>query len=93
MKDTEHYMATICDFINTQGHLESISIDALRGANSTAELGITSLGAILLVANYLESNGVSQEFNPDWVTKLDSVEGIVSVFREIDLGKAKMLTE
>lgn len=93
MKDAEHYIATVCDFINTQDYLDNISIDALRGANSTVNLGITSLGVIMLVANYLESNGVSQEFNPDWVGKLDSVEGIVSVFREIDIGKAKMLTE
>jgi len=45
---------------------------------------------IMLVANYMEANDVSTAaFNPDWISRLDYVEGIVSVFREIDDEKTK----
>jgi hypothetical protein len=93
MADAEHYMVAVCDFINTQEYLNNISIDTLREANSRTEIGITSLEVIMLVVNYLEARGFYQEFNPDWVSSLDSIQGIISVFREIDIGKAEMLTE
>lgn len=54
------------------------------------ELGITSLGIIMLVANYMEANGVpNAEFNPDWINDLETVDGILSVMRAIDLEKER----
>jgi len=89
MTDTEGY-AELCAFMKTQDYLGPIELDALKGAKKRDELGITSLGVIMLVANYMESIGVSNgEFNPDWIERLDDVAGIVSVLREIDREKSK----
>ncbi len=74
----------LCRFINAQDHLANVRLEDLEGASRREQLGITSLGVIMLVANYMEAHGVSHAgFNPDWVNKLDSIEGIISVFRDI----------
>lgn len=74
-----------CSFLGTQEHLERIELDALKAASTRDQLGITSLGVILLIANYMEASGVpNDDFDPDWIGRLDDVEGIFSVLREID---------
>ena len=88
MTDNDEYLDVLCAFINIQDYLGRVSVDALRTSRTREELGITSLAVIMLVANYMQASGVSHmEFNPDWVGKLDYVEGIVAVFREIDQEK------
>jgi hypothetical protein len=90
MTQTEDYIPSLCAFLKTQDFLDDIDIDAVRAARSREDLGITSLGVIMLVANYMEAHGVANaEFNPDWITKLDSIDGIIAVFREIDHDKSK----
>ncbi|MCY1079425.1 hypothetical protein [Archangium lansingense] len=92
--ETEAYEDRLSTFLKTQDYLGNIDLDAFRSARMRAELGITSLAVIMLVVNYMEANGMSNaEFNPDWVSRLDYIEGILSVFREIDLEKTKLLKE
>ena len=87
---TDHDYLRYCTFLRTQDHLHSIALDTLKSARKREELGISSLGVIMLVANYLASHGVPDaEFNPDWVPRLDDVAGILSVLREIDDQKAR----
>jgi hypothetical protein len=89
MTETEDYVGSLRPFLESQPCLRGIGIDALRRARTREELGITSLGVISLVVAYLDVNDVpTDEFDADWITRLDDVEGILSVFREIDLRKA-----
>lgn len=89
MNDTrpeqDAYLAKVCDFINSQSYLQPVSQEALKSSRKTQDIGITSLSAIALVASYLTSRGLEDsDLNPEWVPALDEVDGIVSVFREID---------
>jgi hypothetical protein len=71
--------------MNSQDFIDSVTVDALSTAKTRNDLGISSLSVILLVANYMDSAGLAgDDFNPEWIEKLDVVDGIVSIFREID---------
>jgi hypothetical protein len=62
----------------------NVPFDQLKAAKRREELGITSLGVIMLVAAYMEAKGVPQVgFRPEWVPRLDSIEGLMSVFGDI----------
>ena len=91
MDEREAYLAKLCAFLKTQDYVQNeIGIETLRAASRRDEIGITSLGVIMLVANYMEQSGIpNAEFNPDWIEHFDYVDGIVSALREIDLEKAK----
>jgi hypothetical protein len=91
MEEREEYLTKLCAFLKTQDYVQSeIGIEALRAARRRDEIGITSLGVIMLVANYMEQSGIPNvEFNPDWIEHFDYVDGIVSTLREIDLAKAQ----
>jgi hypothetical protein len=83
--DEDAYLSKVLDFINNQPYLQAISMDALKRSSKTKDIGMTSLGAIALVASYLTSRGLKDsDLKPEWVPALDEVGGIVSVFREID---------
>jgi hypothetical protein len=83
--DHDGYISKVCAFLGTQDYLASVSPEAFRGARQTSDLGITSLGAIALVASYIRKCGLDDSnFKPEWVPMLGEVTGIVMVFREID---------
>ena len=85
----EDYTTKLHAFLKTQEFVQhTIGLDALRAARRRDELGITSLGIIMLVANYMEVNGVpNAEFQPDWINEFETVSGILSIMRAIDLEK------
>ncbi len=83
--EQDAYLAKVCDFINSQPYLQPVSTAALKGTQKTQDIGITSLSAIALVASYLTSRGLKDsDLNPEWVPALYEIDGIVSVFRQID---------
>lgn len=87
---SEQEYVRICTFFGTQEHIPGVDVATLRAASRREELGITSLGVILLVANYMEAHGgADAEFDPDWIPRLDDMQGIFSVLREIDEQKAR----
>jgi hypothetical protein len=62
-------------------------VDAAQAleAKRRADLGITSLEIIMLVASYMSMRGADTSgFRPEWVPLLDDIAGILSVMREID---------
>lgn len=62
-----------------------LSAEDVRGATARQELGISSLGVILVVATYLRTaTGGGMTVRPEWVARLDDVEGILAVLEEID---------
>jgi hypothetical protein len=83
--DHDAYLSKIADFIGSQSYLQAVGADMLKRSSMTQELGITSLGAIALIASYMNSRGLSDsDLNPEWVPSLYKVDGLVAVFREID---------
>lgn len=87
----DDYRMKLHAFLKTQDYMPNeIGLEPLRTACKRDELGITSLGIIMLVANYMEANGVpNAEFNPDWINDFETVDGILSVMRAIDLEKER----
>ena len=87
----EDYAIKLHAFLRTQDFVpQEIELDTVRTARKRDELGITSLGIIMLVANYMEAQGVpNAEFNPDWINDFETVDGILSVMRAIDLENEK----
>jgi acyl carrier protein len=94
MPDDEAYLSRIRDFMNGQDYLQPLDVDSITLVKRREELGITSLAVIMLVANYMEKNGVSgSDFKPEWVSRLDEIAGIISVFREIDAEATKRVAQ
>ncbi|MCK7624972.1 hypothetical protein MUU72_17975 [Streptomyces sp. RS10V-4] len=73
------------DFLATQPAAAGVTYDDVARAKTREELGISSLNMILIIANYIkEHTGGTVTLKPEWVSRLNDVEGIVAVFREID---------
>jgi hypothetical protein len=87
MTGTDDYLGEFCAFLQTQDYLGPIAVEELRRAQTRDDLGFTSLAVIMLVVNFMEARGVpTDEFDSEWVGRLESVEGIISVLRDIGLG-------
>jgi hypothetical protein len=83
--DPDGYLHKLVDFLHTQSVGQGLTYDDVAGTSRREELGISSLDIILVVSNYLNAHaGGKIAFQPEWVFKLDDVDGIVSVLREID---------
>lgn len=72
------------DFARAQDQTLDLTYDDVAHSSTRAELGISSLSMLILVANYIEANGNRAALIPEWVPMLDEVEGILSVFSQID---------
>jgi hypothetical protein len=85
MSEPDEYVQKFVDFVNTQNVTGELRMADVAQTRSREELGISSLNIILIVANYIKqsANG-GLAFRPEWVARLDDVDGIVSVLREID---------
>lgn len=78
-------LCRLVEFINEQKYLPPTDLAALKAADRTNDVGITSLGAIGLVVAYLKRCGLDDaSFNPDWLPDLEFLDGVLRVFKEID---------
>lgn len=84
MYDDDGYLGKLAGFLATQSGLGAITVDDLAPARTRDELGIGSLQIILVMANYSAAAEGDVMFRPEWVARLEDVDGIVSVMREID---------
>jgi hypothetical protein len=82
--DTVEDRRHLAEFLATQSGLEAITVDQVEGARTRQDLGITSLQVILVMVNYLAAVNNELAFRPEWVSRLDEIDGIASVMREID---------
>ncbi|WP_328719025.1 hypothetical protein OHT52_05605 [Streptomyces sp. NBC_00247] len=81
----DDYRAKFADFLRTQPATAGLTREDVERATTREELGISSLNMILLLVNYIkEEASDSVQLRPEWVSRLGSVDGIVSVVREID---------
>ncbi len=86
---TDDYRRKFADFLVTQPITSDITYDQVVRAQSRDELGISSLNMVLVLVNYIsEYTNDTVTLRPEWVSRLDDVDGIVSVLREIDACKA-----
>jgi hypothetical protein len=82
---TEDYRRKLADFLKTQPETSGVTYEDIVAAHTREELGIGSLAMILVLVNYIkEFADGAVTVRPEWVTRLNDVEGIVSVLREID---------
>jgi hypothetical protein len=85
---TDDYRRKFADFLATQPITSDITYDQVVRAQSRDELGISSLNMILVLVNYInEYTNDTVTLRPEWVSRLDDVDGIASVLREIDASK------
>ncbi len=82
---TDEYRKKLAGFLGTQPMTQDITYEDVMRAKSREELGISSLNMILVIVNYIkEHKNDSVPVKPEWVSRLNDVDGIVSVIREID---------
>lgn len=85
MDDTDDYLRRFVDFATEQNMVSGLDPAEVAPSTRRDELGISSLNIILLLANYMKERGASElAFRPEWVARLDVVEGILAVMREVD---------
>lgn len=82
--DTDEYRHKLAGFLTAQGLVGEVTYEQVASARSRADLGLTSLHVILVMANYTSEHAPDVAFRPEWVARLEDVEGIVAVMREID---------
>jgi hypothetical protein len=81
---TDNYRQRLFDLAVSEGLLSNTTVDAIRSDRSRADLGLTSLNVILLIAQYLDQSSSSVTFDPEWVALLETVGGIMTVMQRID---------
>jgi hypothetical protein len=82
---TDETLRNFVDFLESSDLAPSLTCQDVSQCRTRAELGISSLNILLLIANYIETNaGGAITLQPEWVPRLDEVEGILSVIAEID---------
>ncbi|WP_069768146.1 hypothetical protein [Streptomyces sp. LUP30] len=82
---TDDYRKKLADFLRTQPTTEGVTHEDVVKATTRDELGISSLGVILLLVTYIkEHKNDCVQLKPEWVSRLHDIDGITSVLREID---------
>jgi hypothetical protein len=87
---TDDYRHKFAEFLATQPVGGDLAYEQIVRAQSREELGISSLNMIMVLLNYIKkyTNGTAT-LRPEWVPRLNDVDGIVSVLREIDASAAE----
>ena len=88
--DADDYRHKFAEFLATQPIGGDLSHEQVVRAQSREELGISSLSMIVVLLNYIKkyTNG-TVTLRPEWVPRLNDVDGIVSVLRDIDASAAE----
>jgi hypothetical protein len=87
--DADDYRRKFAEFLATQPTGGDLTYEQVVQAQSRQELGISSLNMIMVLLNYIKkytNGGIT--VRPEWVLRLNDVDGIISVLREIDASDA-----
>ena len=83
--DADDYRHKFAEFLATQPMGGDLGYEQIVRAQSREELGISSLNMIIVLMNYIKKyTSGTVTIRPEWVLRLNDVDGIVSVLREID---------
>ncbi|KAB2343776.1 hypothetical protein [Actinomadura rudentiformis] len=82
---TDDYRQRFAEILATQPFGDGLTYEQVVRARSRQELGISSLNMIIVLMNYIEKyTDGTITVRPEWVPRLNDIDGIVSVLREID---------
>jgi len=83
--DADDYRHKFAEFLATQSMTSGITYQQVAKAHTRDELGISSLNMVLILVNYINkyTNG-TVTMRPEWVLRLNDIDGIISVLHEID---------
>jgi hypothetical protein len=85
---TEDYRRTFAEFLATQPATSDVTYEQVAQAQTREELGISSLNMIMVLANYIkERTNDTVVLRPEWVSRLNDMDGVVFVLREIDASR------
>ena len=81
----EELRRKFAEFLATQPVGEALTYEQVVRARSREELGITSLNMIVVLMDYIKKHtDGSITVRPEWVLRLNDMDGIVTVLRDID---------
>lgn len=82
---TDDYRQRLAEILATQPFGDGLTYEQVVRARSRQELGISSLNMIIVLMNYIKKyTDGTITVRPEWVPRLNDIDGIVSVLREID---------
>ncbi|AXB41495.1 hypothetical protein [Amycolatopsis albispora] len=82
---TDDYRQRFAEILATQPFGDGLTYEQVARARSRQELGISSLNMIIVLMNYINKyTDGTITVRPEWVPRLNDIDGIVSVLREID---------
>lgn len=84
MPADETYLRKLADFARTQPATGELSYQDFAQATTRMELGISSLNVIMLIVGYVNANAPGVAIRPEWVARLETIDGIASVIGEIE---------
>lgn len=81
----DEHLRRFADYVAGQGG-HALTYDDFVACDNRAELGISSLDMLILLAGYIDATaGGTVALQPEWVPMLDDVAGIRAVVAEIDV--------
>ena len=82
---TDDHRQRFAEILATQPVGDGLTYEQVVRAQSRQELGISSLNMIIVLMNYIKKyTDGTITVRPEWVPRLNDIDGIVSVLREID---------
>lgn len=85
---TEDYRRIFAEFLATQPMTSEVTYEQVAKAQTRDDLGISSLNMIMVLVNYIkERTNDTVTLQPEWVSQLTDMDGIVSVLQAIDASR------
>ena len=80
--DADDYRHKFAEFLATQSMTSGITYQQVAKARTRDELGISSLNMVLILVNYINKyTNDTVTMRPEWVLRLNDIDGILSVLR------------
>jgi len=88
--DTNDYRHKLAEFLATQTVAADLSHEQIMQAQTRQQLGISSLNMIIVLLNYIKKYANDTvTLRPEWIPRLNDIDGITAVLHEIDTSTAE----
>jgi hypothetical protein len=86
----EDYRRVLADFLATQPATKDVTYAQVESARTRDDLGISSLNMIMVLVEYIKvRTNDTVALQPEWVSKLTDMDGILTVLHEIDAARTQ----
>ena len=86
----EDYRRVLADFLATQPATKEVTYEQVAAARTRDDLGISSLNMIMVLVEYIKvRTNDTVALQPEWVSKLTDMDGIISVLHAIDAARSQ----